>query len=186
MTYKRNEADNSVRNRKSEKYILLPSRGCVHFLPPVRDSFHSWLQSRLYRCCHGLHHVFPLHIKPKSLRKSSVPFLSLSLLLLFLLLRRLSLRVFPRTRLGGILPCRLRPIRYPGSTALPPRSRYFYSSLGHVNITCGNEFHPYHSKIAWLTVFFFFLGSIFWSKWLPAFRQISTWKIWFQLIQKDF
>jgi hypothetical protein len=41
MTYKRNEADDSVRNRKSEKYILLPRRGCVHFLPPVRDSFHS-------------------------------------------------------------------------------------------------------------------------------------------------
>jgi hypothetical protein len=101
--------------------------------------------------------VFPLHIKPKSLRKSSLPSLSL---LLFLLLRRLSLRVFPRTLLGGILPCRLRPVRYPGSTALPPRSRYFYSSLGHVNITCGNEFHPYHSNIAWLTVFFF---CFFWG-----------------------
>jgi hypothetical protein len=98
----------------------------------------------------------------------------------------LSLRVFPRTLLGGILPCRLRPVRYPGSTALPPRFRYFYSSLGHVNITCGNEFHPYHSNIAWLTgfyfYFYFFWGSIFWSKWLPVFRQISTWKIWIQLI----
>jgi hypothetical protein len=130
----------------------------------------------------------PASYQTKILAQILAPFsLSLSLLLLlFLLLRRLSLRVFPRTLLGGILPCRLRPVRYPGSTALPPRSRYFYSSLGHVNITCGNEFHPYHSKIAWLTVFFFYLGSIFWSKWLPAFRQISTWKIWFQLIQKDF
>ncbi len=86
---------------------------------------------------------------PRSLFLSLFLSLSLSLSLSFFFFSFsfvLSLRVFPRTLLGGILPCRLRPVSYPGSTALPPRSRYFYSSLGHVNITCGNEFHPYHSN----------------------------------------